>query len=211
MCNGKVFVFQFSKPFPWESLGETIALTQVHCFLCGYKYESANVSVVRRFWLTALVTFPEGRWSEIETTGCQRDITENVRIYICTPHKTRSFYNGAPMGPRGPNITVCACVCVWACMCVCTMDFQLQISLLSAVWGKTPMGTSEEKAISTISQRTKYQNYAFWKTSVSDGNTRTCAILHKRTHMHTQTYTSTRTHAITEHGRGLQYFPSQPD
>ena len=49
------------------------------------------------------------------------------------------------------------------------------------------MGTSEEKAISTISQRTKYQNYAFKKKKKTPSR----MVRHARA----QSYISARTHA----------------
>lgn len=64
-----------------------------------------------RFLALSTHHFPQDRWSKIETTGCQRHITENVRIYICTPQKNRSIYNGAPMGPCGLSRNE------WVCMC----------------------------------------------------------------------------------------------
>lgn len=38
-----------------------------------------------------------------------------MRIYICTPQKTRRFYNKSLMGLRGLSITLCMCVymCVY--------------------------------------------------------------------------------------------------
>lgn len=75
------------------------------------------------------------------------------------------------------------------------MDFQLQIRLLllSAVY-ETPMGTSTEMVLSTISHKGPTSRIMLSKTSVLDANKCTCTIPYK-CQKQTYTYTQMQAHA----------------
>lgn len=133
-----------------------------------------------------------------------------MRIYICTPQKTRRFYNESLMGPRGLSITLCMCVCVRA--------------LARGQWFSSSKSVSCyyllcEKHLWEPQQKRQYEQFhkgpnisiMLSKTSVSDGNRCMWTILHKHTNTNLHKHAARYTHAIAKRGRDYNIFSPQPD